>query len=285
MFFRCNDHIALHPASMKAFNFHINKYTDKSFINCDNPMMRIPRFYLARPLRVRQTLELPTELFRHAIQVLRMKAGDPLIIFNGEGGEYLAELSDVGKRKASADIISFDPVDRESDLQLTLVQSIIKPDKMDLTIQKCVELGVTHIRPVISQRSVVRMGRDKLDKKLSHWQAIAINACEQSGRTRIPTILTPSAFDAWLETPTENNETRLMLMPGDYPRMNTLQGSLPEKPQISLMIGPEGGFTDDEVAACQQHGITTLSLGPRILRAETAAITVTSLLQQYFGDL
>ncbi len=254
-------------------------------MNCDNPMMRIPRFYLAQPLLVNQTLELPTELFRHAIQVLRMKAGAPLIFFNDEGGEFLAELSDVSKRKATVSILSFDPVDRESSLHLTLVQSIIKPDKMDLTIQKCVELGISNIRPMISQRSVVRMGRDKLDKKLSHWQAIAINACEQSGRTRIPTILTPLAFDAWLEAPAEHNETRLMLMPGDYPRISTLQGSLPEKPHISLMIGPEGGFTDDEVTACQQHNIITLSLGPRILRAETAAITVTSLLQQYFGDL
>lgn len=247
--------------------------------------MRIPRFYLAQPLLVSQTLELPAELFRHAVQVLRMKAGDPLMIFNGEGGEYLAELSEVSKRKAAADILSFDPVDRESGLQLTLVQSIIKPDKMDLTIQKCVELGITYIRPMISQRSVVRMGRDKLDKKLSHWQAVAINACEQSGRTGVPVILSPVSFDEWLEAPVADNETRLMFMPGDYPRISTLQGNLPEKPRISLMIGPEGGFTDDEVAACQQHNITTLSLGPRILRAETAAISVTSLLQQYFGDL
>ncbi|CAA6800929.1 MAG: Ribosomal RNA small subunit methyltransferase E (EC, partial [uncultured Thiotrichaceae bacterium] len=187
--------------------------------------------------------------------------------------------------KASASILAFDPIERESSLHLTLVQSIIKPDKMDLTIQKCVELGVSSIRPMISQRSVVRIGRDKLDKKLNHWQAIAINACEQSGRTRIPTILPPLSFDEWLAAPAKDNEIRLMLMPGDYPRMNTLPDSLPEKPHISLMIGPEGGFTDDEVATCQQYNITTLSLGPRILRAETAAITVTSLLQQSFGDL
>ncbi|CAA6821096.1 MAG: Ribosomal RNA small subunit methyltransferase E (EC, partial [uncultured Thiotrichaceae bacterium] len=124
----------------KVLNLHSNKYTDKSFMTCDNLTMRIPRFYLAQPLLVNQTLELPTELFRHAIQVLRMKAGDPLIIFNGEGGECLAELSDVSKRKASASILAFDPIERESSLHLTLVQSIIKPDKMDLTIQKCVEL-------------------------------------------------------------------------------------------------------------------------------------------------
>ncbi len=247
--------------------------------------MRISRFYSDQPLSVNQTLELPTELFRHAIQVLRMKTGDLLIIFNGKGGEFLAELSDVSKRKATAEILSFDPVERESALQLTLAQSLIKPDKMDLSIQKCTELGVTTIQPIINQRSVVRMGRDKLDKKLSHWQAVAINACEQSGRTRIPAILPPLALDQWLETPETDNEIRLMLMPGNYPRINTLQDSLSGNPHISLMIGPEGGFTNDEVEACQRHNITTLSLGPRILRAETAAISVISLLQHYFGDL
>nr|CAA6830516.1 MAG: Ribosomal RNA small subunit methyltransferase E (EC [uncultured Thiotrichaceae bacterium] len=247
--------------------------------------MRIPRFYLPQVLQTKQTLELPSELFRHAIQVLRMKTGESLIIFNGEGGEFHAQLTEVGKRKATADITGFDPANRESNLQLTLVQSIIKPDKMDMAIQKCVELGVTHIQPIISQRSVVRMGRDKLDKKCKHWQAVVISACEQSGRTRIPEILAPAGFTDWLETPLNNDETRMMLMPGDYPRIHSLQDTITESPHISLMIGPEGGFTDDEVELCLKKDIATVSLGPRILRAETAAITVVSLLQNHFGDL
>lgn len=250
--------------------------------------MRIPRFYLAQSLETGQPLTLPAELFRHAIQVLRMKTGEPLILFNGEGGEYLAELREVSKRTATAEIMAFDPVDRESGLQLTLVQSIIKPDKMDLTIQKCTELGISHIRPMISQRSVMRMGRDKLGKKCSHWQSIAINACEQSGRTRIPAILPPVPLDEYLTTLPENDETRLMLVPGDSPNIRSLQHASADTlhtRHFSLIIGPEGGFTDDEVALCIQQGITTLSLGPRVLRAETAAMTVCALLQNYFGDL
>lgn len=251
--------------------------------------MRIPRFYYSGPLNVGQTLELPAELFRHAIQVLRMKAGEALILFNGAGGEFLTELDTVNKRSAAINIRSFDPVNRESALHLTLVQSIIKPDKMDLAIQKSVELGVSTIQPIISQRSVVRMGRDKLDKKLAHWQAVALSACEQSGRTGIPTVLTPTDLGAWLARPLSNidhdAEVRMMLMPGDYPRIHTLTDKLPANPHISLMIGPEGGFSADEAELCMNHDVMMISLGPRILRAETAAVSVIALLQQQFGDL
>ncbi|MEZ5535796.1 MAG: 16S rRNA (uracil(1498)-N(3))-methyltransferase [Thiolinea sp.] len=249
--------------------------------------MRIPRFYFAGDLQTGQTPELPAELFRHAIQVLRLKTGEPVILFNGNGGEFLAELDEVSKRRATANILSFDPVNRESALSLTLVQSIIKPDKMDLAIQKSVELGVTAIRPMISQRSVVRMGRDKLDKKISHWQAVALSACEQSGRTGLPELLPPLGFNEWLEQPLAEDGLRIMLMPGDYPRIHTLRDTLTadQRPHIQLMIGPEGGFTDDEVALCIKNGVFMVSLGPRILRAETAAISVIALLQQYFGDL
>jgi 16S rRNA (uracil1498-N3)-methyltransferase len=247
--------------------------------------MRIPRFYFAGTLQTGQTLELPAELFRHAIQVLRLKTGAAMILFNGEGGEFVAGLTDVSKRQATVTVHAFDPVNRESALPLTLVQSVIKPDKMDLAIQKSVELGVTAIRPMVNQRSIVRMGRDKLDKKLSHWQAVAISACEQSGRTAIPAILPALSTEEWLATPAYRDEIRLMLMPGDYPRINSLCGQLPANPHISLMIGPEGGFTDDEVSLCMQNGVKMVSLGPRILRAETAAVSVVALLQQHFGDL
>ncbi|PIE00317.1 MAG: 16S rRNA (uracil(1498)-N(3))-methyltransferase [Thiothrix nivea] len=247
--------------------------------------MRTPRFYYAGDLKTGNTLELPTELFRHAIQVLRMKTGEALILFNGTGGEFLAELKTVTKRQATVAVHTFDPVNRESALQLTLVQSIIKPDKMDLAIQKSVELGVTAIQPLLTRRSVIRLGRDQLDKKLGHWQAVAVSACEQSGRTALPDILSPLSLDDWLEKPVSTTAIRLMLMPGDYPRLAELAASLTQTEQISLIIGPEGGFSDNEVALCQQNDVMVASLGPRILRAETAAISVTALLQQHCGDL
>lgn len=243
--------------------------------------MRIPRFYLPLELHAGQVLELPPETFRHAIQVLRLNAGEPLILFNGAGGEYLARVETVSKRAATARIDSFSPGNPESPLPLTLAQAIIKPDKMDFALQKAVELGVACIQPLITQRSVIRVGKEKADKKTQHWEGIVQAACEQSGRTRLPTVDVPQTLANWLETPTAG--ARLILAPGDYPRINALPADLPTP--ISLLTGPEGGFTDEEVAQCLHAGMTAIALGPRILRAETASIAALALLQQRYGDL
>ncbi|HPE62433.1 MAG: 16S rRNA (uracil(1498)-N(3))-methyltransferase [Thiothrix sp.] len=244
--------------------------------------MRIPRFYTPIPLQQGQQLELPPEVFRHAIQVLRLNPGADLILFNGQGGEYLAELTTVGKRHASVQITAFTPQERESPLHLTLVQALIKPDKMDFAIQKSVELGVAAIQPLLSARSVTRPGRDQLDKKQQHWEAVAGSACEQSGRTRLPMILPLLTLDGYLAASARRE--RLILLPGAHPRLPELV--FDSTPRIlEVLIGPEGGFDDGEVSACLQAGIRPLALGPRILRAETAALTISSLLQQYFGDL
>ncbi|MGB0847348.1 MAG: 16S rRNA (uracil(1498)-N(3))-methyltransferase [Thiolinea sp.] len=248
--------------------------------------MRIPRFYLPQPITPDSELTLPAELFRHAIQVLRMKTGSALVLFNGEGGEYTAEITTVTRRIAKVNILNFDPVNRESTLNVTLVQSIIKPDKMDFAIQKSVELGISTIQPVISQRSVVRPGRDKLDKKQSHWQAVAINACEQSGRTSVPDVLMPMSLEQWLYDNQDSDAVRILLMPGDHPRiseLNPVKDSANTK--FSVLIGPEGGFNTEEVQQCISSGVTTISMGPRILRAETAALAITTLLQQHYGDI
>ena len=247
--------------------------------------MRIPRFYTPDSLEPGQAFTLSPELFRHAIQVLRLQPNDPMILFNGERGEYLCRLNTVSKREASLIIEAFHAVERESSQRLTLVQSIIKPDKMDFAIQKCTELGISVIQPVITQRSVVRLGQDKQDKKLAHWQAIAISACEQSGRTSIPDILPPLSLEHWLAQTPHINTARLFFMPGDYPRLNSL-GLLPSDTQtIEVLIGPEGGFTEEEISHCLAQGLIGASLGPRVLRAETAAVTVTALLQHQHGDL
>jgi len=249
--------------------------------------MRIPRFYTDTPLTTDSTLELPADVFRHAIHVLRLKAGEQLILFNGTGGEYQATLTDVAKRKASAHIDFFANTQPESHLHLNLVQAIIKPDKMDFAVQKAVELGASSIQPLITQRSVVRINKGKFDKKVQHWQAVAIGACEQSGRTVIPAIAQPLTLNEWLiHASNSTSGKNIILAPGDYPRISDVD-ALKIQPcaQINLLIGPEGGFTDDEVQTCIQHNVHPVSLGTRILRAETASIAAMSLLQHTYGDL
>lgn len=243
--------------------------------------MRIPRFYFPDNLTLHSTVELPAEVFRHAIQVLRLTVGETLILFNGQGGEYQATLQSVGKRSASVSLDHFNADDLEAPIAITLVQAIIKPDKMDFALQKAVELGVTAIQPLLTQRSVVRMGKEQADKKQSHWQGIVTAACEQSGRTRLPTVHAPLNLEAWLAT--KASGTHLILVPGDYPRINALPAQL--APPLSLLIGPEGGFTEEEVQLCLQHGLQGVSLGPRILRAETATLAALALLQHHYGDL
>jgi 16S rRNA (uracil1498-N3)-methyltransferase len=243
--------------------------------------MRVPRFYVPQTLVVGQEFVLPDTTFRHAVQVLRLSANEPLILFNGEGGEYLARLEGISKRAASAVLESFSPIDTESPIHLTLVQAVIKPDKMDFALQKAVELGVNTIQPLITQRSVVRIGKEHVDKKVQHWEGIVVAACEQSGRTRMPTVQAPLPLERWLTLPATG--TRLILAPGDFPRIQALPMDLPTP--VYLLIGPEGGFTDEEVEACIQAGIMPVSLGPRILRAETASIAALALLQHRFGDL
>ncbi len=243
--------------------------------------MRVPRFYVPQLFAVGQEFTLPDTTFRHAIQVLRLGVSEPLILFNGEGGEYLAQISNVNKRAASVLIDSFSALDTESPVHLTLVQAVIKPDKMDFALQKAVELGVNTIQPLITQRSVIRIGKEQADKKLQHWEGITVAACEQSGRTRMPAVSAPLTLERWLEMPFTG--TRLILAPGDFPRINALPSDL--STPIALVIGPEGGFTDEEVGSCVQAGVMPVSLGPRILRAETASIAALALLQHRFGDL
>lgn len=241
--------------------------------------MKIPRFYYPENLQINKTLALSPEVHRHAIQVLRLKINEPLILFNGEGGEYLAKITRAEKRHSEVYIERFDDIDRESSLQTTLVLSLIKPDKMDFAIQKSVELGVNAIQPVITDRSVIKIKNDKQDKKLQHWQGIIIAACEQSGRTKIPTVKSPIKLDDWLQQ--KSDALRIMMLPTAQKRAI----DLPQTQNIELLIGPEGGFTDQEEDKCLQQGLETIVFGKRVFRAETAAIAGLSVLQQRFGDL
>ena len=157
------------------------------------------RVFLPQPLAAGSEIALPEEAFRHLVQVLRMREGEPFIAFNGEGGEYRATLTQLAKRSASARIEAFDAVDRESPRPLHLAQCVSKGDRMDYTLQKAVELGVTAIQPLLSSRSVVRMDGERWEKKLDHWHGVIVSACEQSGRTRIPQLHPVQALTAWLD--------------------------------------------------------------------------------------
>lgn len=242
--------------------------------------MRIPRIYTPSPLNSGNTIELDNNAFNHSIRVLRLKQGAAIVLFNGEGGEYCAELSDVQKKKAYATVGQFVERECESPLHITLGQCISRGEKMDYTIQKAVELGVNRIVPLFSERCGVKLKQDRLDKKVDHWRAVVISACEQSGRNRIPEVEQPQTLENWLQE--HQASLKLVLAPTSTQSLSTLETP---KNNLSLLIGPEGGLTDDEIKLAIKHEFTGIRLGPRILRTETAGLTALSAIQQMWGDL
>jgi len=242
--------------------------------------MRIPRFYQNTPIHTGEELELSSENHRHAVQVLRLKIDQPLILFNGEKGEYLAKITLTEKRNSKVLIESFNEVNRESQLAISLVLAMIKPDKMDFAIQKAVEMGVATIQPLYTQRSVIKIKASRLDKKMLHWKGVIIAACEQSGRTTIPELFEPKGLDAYLKD--GQTDPCISMLPGNHPKILDLKGI---SKKLSLLIGPEGGFTDKEEQSMIDAGTLPISFGPRILRAETAVIAGLTACQQSWGDL
>lgn len=244
--------------------------------------MRIPRFYQEIDAEIGQEQVLSSVNHRHAVQVLRLKLDESLILFDGQGGEYLSKISSVNKRDSVVILESFNDVSRESKLNSILVLSTIKSDKMDFAIQKAVELGVTKIQPMISHRSVIKIKSDRLQKKMQHWQAIIVGACEQSGRTQIPLLEQPVSLEVSLHK--YKDDFCIGMLPTSTEKIGDLK---PENSQqnVVLFIGPEGGFTDDEEALMQSYNIHTVNFGSRILRAETAVIAGLTSCQQQWGDL
>ena len=242
--------------------------------------MRIPRIYIPTPLITGKTVTLSDSAFNHSIKALRLKAGAPLTLFNGEGGEFAAELTDVQKREATAAIGEHKNIERESSLNIILGQCISRGEKMDYTIQKSVELGVNEIVPLFSERCGVRLSADKLDKRLRHWQGVIISACEQCGRNRIPLIHPPVELKQWLEL--AQADSKLVLAPIST---ETLSKTHQPESSIALLIGPEGGLTDNEIQSAISSGFSGIQLGPRILCTETAGVTALSVIQCLWGDL
>lgn len=229
--------------------------------------MRVPRIYLPTTLVSGDEVLLPETAARHLVRVLRLGPGAPVRLFDGRGGEHMAVLATVEKRRVTAQVGSFDPREAELPFRVVLAQAVSRGDRMDLTLQKAIELGAGAIVPLITARSAPLPSGERLERRVAHWRGIVASACEQSGRNHVPDVLPPLRFDTWLqETPAGN---RLMLDP-DAGRP-LAQASL-EPGTVTLLVGPEGGLDADEVVQAARAGFTGISLGPRILRTETAAM-------------
>jgi 16S rRNA (uracil1498-N3)-methyltransferase len=241
-----------------------------------------PRFFAELELSpglVGQTLALPDAVAHHAVRVTRLGAGDALTLFDGRGGEYAAVLAAVDKRSAAARIVAFDPVERESPLALSLAQAIAANDAMDYAVRKAVELGVASIQPLVTQRSAPLPEGERSVKRLAHWRQIAIAACEQCGRNRVPAIGAPQTLSAWLAA---WQGSGMVLTPDGAASLATLAS--PVAP-FAVLTGPEGGLTDREVDAARSHGFVAMRFGPRVLRTETAGVAMLAALQSAWGDL
>lgn len=244
--------------------------------------MRIPRIYQTSmvPWQLGAEIELDPEAAHHVGRVLRMSAGQPIELFNGDGHNYAATITTIAKRGISVKIVEVAPNPTESPLQVHLAQGISRGERMDFVLQKSVELGVYEITPLFTERCTVKLSGERLLKKQQQWQRIVISACEQSGRSFVPKVNLPLSMQQWLAQLPKG--LRLTLDP--Y-ATEPLQQLTEHPKQLTLLIGPEGGLTEDEVALASAHHFLPVHLGPRVLRTETAALTALSVIQYQFGDL
>ncbi|MGH8267845.1 MAG: 16S rRNA (uracil(1498)-N(3))-methyltransferase [Steroidobacteraceae bacterium] len=243
--------------------------------------MRLTRVYVDAPLTPGTRVTLEGGAASHVTRVLRLRVGDALTLFNGSGGEHAASIDKAHGGAVTVAVGEQDAVECESPLGVTLAQGVSRGERMDFVVQKATELGASLIVPLLSERSVVRLTAQQADRKLNHWRAITIAACEQCGRNRLPDIAAPMPLADFLRGAAAGT-VRLQLSPTaalalkDVPRPVT---------QVTVLVGPEGGLSDEEQEAALAAGFTPVRLGPRVLRTETAAIAALTLLQREFGDL
>lgn len=230
------------------------------------------RFFIEASLTVGQSIELTEVVFHHWVRVLRAKLNDQAILFNGQGGEYLVELTEINKKNASIQVLSFEPANRTPNFQVVLGQVMSKGDRMDYAIQKATELGVHKIQLLTSERCEMRLKYDRDQKKIDHWQAIAIAACEQCGLNIVPEVLAPISLQEWFShsLPT----TKLVLAP-DTDAFDIAKQATPD---LALLIGPEGGLSQDEIAQANAAGFKNWCIGERVLRTETAPVVALAIL-------
>ncbi|WP_228028208.1 16S rRNA (uracil(1498)-N(3))-methyltransferase [Chitinibacter fontanus] len=241
--------------------------------------MALPRFYVDQPLVLGAQFDLPEAVARH-VQVVRMQPEEVITVFNGQGGEYQARISSMGKKTVTVELTAFARVDRESTLQLTLVQAVSASDRMDYTVQKAAELGVTVFQPVISQYCQQRYSGERAEKRLAHWQGIAASAAEQCGRTQLMQIRPIVTFAQFLAA-SNDSELKLLMCPTGAVH----HSALPARAQsVTVLVGPEGGYSAEEDSLAIASGYTSLILGPRIFRTETVAPVIAGFLQAKYGD-
>ena len=241
----------------------------------------MPRFYCPDPLAVGATIILPDHVAHH-LQVLRLTPGAQVTLFNGQGGEYTATLESLERKRALAEIKLFSPREVELPHAVTVAQALPEGGKMDWIIEKAVELGVTTLQPLAAQRCVVRLSAERAAKKAAHWQGIAIAAAEQCGRNRLPHLAAATDFSAWISQ--HDLHKRILLSPRAEQRLSDWARHHPAQP-VTLMIGPEGGFTEAEEKTALDHGALALSMGPRVLRTETAGLAALAALNALWGAM
>lgn len=244
----------------------------------------MPRFFVDSSYQPGDLIALPDEVARH-VQVLRLQPGDALVLFNGRGGQYDAQLVELGRRSALVQIGEFQAVEAEPPYRVTLAQGIAGGDKMDWLIEKAVELGASRFVPLAAARGVVRLVGERAARRQEHWQALVQAACEQCGRNRVPEVAAPRELAGWLEAlpaAAADGELRLMLSPRASHSFDALPAAAPPG-EITLLIGPEGGLAPDEEHGAAARGFVPLALGPRVLRTETAGIAVLAALAARWG--
>lgn len=243
--------------------------------------MRNRRIFVDLPLAEDETYCLAAQTAQRFSHVLRLKPGHSLTLFNGTGGEYQAKLLELDRRQVKVQTGSFRDVCREAPVQVHLGHGLARGERMDYAVQKAVELGVAGITPILTERSVIKLSGERLEQRLSHWQGVVVSACEQCGRNRIPEVKPPLALDAWLETAGQQS-LKVVLSPGAGQGFSDIER---RHDSVALLIGPEGGLSDAELAVARASEFVAISLGPRTLRTETAVVAALSALQSRWGDL
>jgi 16S rRNA (uracil1498-N3)-methyltransferase len=242
------------------------------------PSCVVPRFFAPMQLSLGAEIDLPERVARHCA-VLRLRRGDVVVLFNGEGGEFSAELTRVSRRDARACVISRQTPERESPLAIALAQCVSTGYRMDATLQKSTELGVSRIVPIASERSIVRLSSDRADRRVAHWRNVVIAACEQCGRNQVPEVAAIIDFDAFLGRAADDG-LRLLLAPDADRDLKQLEP--PGK--VTLLVGPEGGLAPEERQRAEERGFVPVRFGPRVLRTETAPLATIAAMQALWGD-
>ena len=242
--------------------------------------MKPPRVYHPGPLQAGRDACLDESASRHLSRVLRMRGGEPVTLFNGEGGEYRAVIRSAERDAVRVRIEAFDPAERESSLRIGLAQVISAGERMDLTVQKAVELGAAWIQPLLARQGKVRLEADRAERRVRHWRKVVIAACEQCGRNRLPTVAPVLALADWLGT-RDSARRGILLDPASALRLSRAG---PMEGEIALLAGAESGFTEEENAMARHMGFVAVSLGPRVLRTETAGLAALAAMQALWGD-